>query len=162
MKADLSKPLDVDWARLAAYIDGEGTIRITRVNGRKDKREIFYLEVSVHNANPKLSVWLLDRFGGSVCIENRRDNPKWSKCIRWYSACKQASLLLEKCLPYFILKLDQAETALAFQATLKRWGVKGRPVAIYEQQRQYRRKLEVLKGTASRSKSNEVINETIQ
>jgi hypothetical protein len=123
--AHLQGVSEVSWARLAAYIDGEGSIMINRVkpSGRM-KSPAHNLFVSIGNSDPRLMVWLRDTFGGYARpqIQKFREGAVVSKKPRflWIVNCLKAAYVLEQCLPYFIMKRDQAEVGLAFQALLNR------------------------------------------
>lgn len=151
----LIEPRDVDWARLAAYIDGEGCISIKMNRGgvaRRQKRPALYVSVCITNTDPRLTNWLAITFGGSSHTEDRRDlNPNWSKCSRWDIASAHARWILQGCLPFFVLKKDQAEIALAFGETLARTGRHGTPDAVVERQMAMKDQLSELKGNSSRS-----------
>ena len=64
------EPTEMDYARLAAYIDGEGCITICVAHGNSHGRpwpnESLYLNVSVHNTDPRLIDWCAERWGGRV------------------------------------------------------------------------------------------------
>lgn len=152
--ADVSQ---VDWARLAAYIDGEGCIRIAATNRKQSpRREILYLEVTITNTDLRLTAWLKATFGGSVYLSKPNyGKAKWAPAAAWVVSTRHAAALLEYCLAYFIIKRDQAEVALAFQSTIlpdRRYGMKGRPQSIIDRQQQFREQLQTLKGTSSRAK----------
>jgi hypothetical protein len=147
----------IDWARLAAYIDGEGCISIKSVKGnRAASRRVLYVDVSVTNTDFRLTAWLQVTFGGSVYINHgNRGNEKWSPAAQWNIASKYAAAILEYCLPYFIIKREQAEVALAFQSTIlpgRPYGVKGRPDDLISKQYGFKEQLQDLKGTSSRAR----------
>lgn len=146
-----------DWAKLAAFIDSEGHIRVVSKK-QKVKDRIYqqeYLEVTVCNTSPLLMQWLTRLFGGSVQPKQRRDGdkPAWL----WYVAARQASTILQGCLPHFVIKRDQADLALAFYATMKRYGVKGTPDHIRAERHELRTKLRVL--TARGLRADAAVNE---
>lgn len=104
---------EMDWVRLAAYLDGEGYIGIAS----KDKgKHAHHLTVSVGNIDPRLTTWLLHTFGGTIreCKFKARVKRFWV----WRVYGHQAAELLKQCLPYFIMKRDQAEVAIAFQGLI--------------------------------------------
>ncbi len=97
-----------DWAKLAAYIDGEGYICLR--GGRSHSQR---LQLRIGNTDPRLTAWAMERFGGTV----RRATPhKSAKRIYWEWRVngREAASILEKCLPHFVMKRDQAEIAIAF------------------------------------------------
>jgi len=118
-------PTEFDWARLAAFIDGEGMIDIhTRRQFSKKQNKIYecrYVRVEVVNTDPRLPLWCKNTFGGSI-QPHKRYSSKWRMAYSWEIASKKAITIIRGCLPYFLLKREQAEIALAFQETVLRIG----------------------------------------
>ena len=137
------EPTEIDYARLAAYIDGEGTIEIAY----KHKSRAHFLCVSIDNTDPRLIVWLYETFGGFVRSDHssKRKNIKWRSKMQWYIACGHAHDLLLKCHPFFITKGDQADIAIAFRKTVCRVGVKGHPPEVLKLRDQMREDLKTLR-----------------
>jgi len=110
LKKALSNVREIDWARLAAFIDGEGTVRVYKApTGR------WGLRVVISNTDIRLISWLEETFGGYVYnVKPSTGNTKPS--FQWIFASR-IDLILAPCLPYFIIKRDQAEIALAFCRT---------------------------------------------
>ena len=141
----------VEWIRLAAFIDGEGCIRIATVKGGKlRRRRILYAEVSIANTDSRLMLWLKGTFGGSTCVDKKRAKPNWAPRYSWSVASRYAVELLRRAYPYLLLKKEQANEIFAFQTTVKRWGVKGAPDEVILQQWKFKERLQLLKGTASK------------
>ena len=120
---DYSLISEVDWARLAAYIDGEGSVQINTQDERRKTlvgTRRLYLRVMVSNTDPRLLLWLKSKFGGCMSFSSRspRNEPRYKRIGKWLVACRQAEAVLLACLPYLIVKKDQAEVALAFQETI--------------------------------------------
>jgi hypothetical protein len=116
---DFSAVSEIDWARLAAYIDGEGCIRIAGVKGKQEwSRRVLYLEVTVANTFAGLSEWLKVTFGGSIWTGNK-NHAKWKPVFMWVVGSRHAALVLERCYPYMIVKREQALVGMAFQATIR-------------------------------------------
>lgn len=106
----LPESSSVEWAKLAAYIDGEGYIclRAEHAGGRSHT-----LILRIGNTDPRLTTWLRETFGGTV---NRRIAHKKATRMfyQWRINGRKAATLLQNCLPHFIMKRDQAEVAIAF------------------------------------------------
>lgn len=137
---DLSQITPTDWARLAAYIDGEGHIALNE-NTRKGKTSYAYLRVIVTNTDPRLIIWLQRTFGGGV-LKIDRSKQGYRRCFKWTASCRHAEALLRGCLEFFITKRDQADIALAFQETLHgfhRWNP--RPASVDDVRTHYREQL---------------------
>jgi len=112
------RPTEIDYARLAAYIDGEGCIKLMT---RYPAQSGHYLRIYVTNTDPRLIVWLKQTFGGKLQKEDRRG--QGHKIIyRWFVTGREAEAILTACMPYFIFKKDQAELGLAYQSTIGRPG----------------------------------------
>lgn len=107
---------DIDWARLAAYIDGEGTIYINKQKARKEGwSPRYFLCVVVTNTNALLMNWLKETFFGSVYFVRNGHSPLSKRLLmRWQLNERQAQTALEHCLPFFVMKREQAEIGLAF------------------------------------------------
>lgn len=113
----------LDWARLAAYIDGEGCIFIHRQKQYSQKAKSnwkphYIVQVTVTNTDPRLIVWLRGNFGGFIVSQEK--SGKCRTYFKWTAHSKACADILTNCLPYFIIKRKQAEIAIAFRATYNR------------------------------------------
>jgi hypothetical protein len=145
------RPSKTNWARLAAYIDGEGSICILRsldkkmTPGRVFAREAMY--VSIANTDPRLLLWCQKNFGGRVWISHVRTTSR--PVLMWRVHARHASRVLEGCLPFFIIKKEQAEIAIAWQrtriATTNTWGRKGLPACVVMERADLQSELKRLK-----------------
>ena len=143
----VAEATEVDWARLSAFIDGEGTIAICKEKPRKATYSPRYsLSVQVTNTSPLLMVWLESVFGGHAYPVNKGKSPLSRKLVmRWYSSERQAGLILAKCLPYLIVKRAQAEVGLAFmELRSKNWSRKKVSDSTLAIRDQYRTKIQEL------------------
>ena len=113
---DLSQVTAIDWARLAAFIDGEGHIAINE-NKSPAGRYYQYIRVIITNTDTRLIAWLFETFGGSLLRGHVSE--KHRRVYKWAVSCRHAEAILLQCYAYFITKQDQAEIALAFQQTIK-------------------------------------------
>jgi hypothetical protein len=154
VKDKFSRVSEIDWARLAAYIDGEGGIRIDVQNPSKGNsfHSRHILEVRVYNCDPRLVLWCKRTFfGGNVKpVRSKVRNPKHKQEHVWYAASAAAERILLGCLPYFIIKHQHAQVALAFRRLI---GKVGQRVALknLEQREKLRQDLALLnkKGVAT-------------
>lgn len=121
-RTDLAVISDIDWARLAAYLDGEGHLAIN-LYSKKNKGRFaqHYLVAGVTNTDPRLILWCAKTFGGHVNIADNRQqvNKNWRTCYKWLVTCRMAADIIRGCLPYLIIKREQAEIALAFQDSMR-------------------------------------------
>lgn len=145
-KARFNETPELDCARFAAFVDAEGSILIGR--SKPSKRcvsPVYSLIVSLGNSSPVLMVWLRDTIGGYVYPIKKLS--KWSKrpMWSWHLRGTQAEIVLRRCLPYFLIKREQAEIAVAF-SELKRSHSRGTqvPVEHLAQREVLRTKIHVL------------------
>jgi hypothetical protein len=115
----MRKPTKSDWIKLAAFIDGEGTILIKPVYAKSGRYT--QLCIGISNTDPRLPVWLLETFGGAVYVINwnKRQSAKWRRAYTWKVHSQVAGRILEQCLPHFLLKREQAEVAIAYRKTFR-------------------------------------------
>lgn len=126
---DLSGITQIDWARLAAFVDGEGHIGIvTGVRGKKG----WAIKVTIANSDLRLMSWLKRTFGGCISL-SRAQTAKWKTGYQWISGSRHAFELLKGIRPFLLLKYDQADVAFALQETMKRRGPRGTPKEIIEE-----------------------------
>ena len=108
-------PTEIDYARLAAYIDGEGHIGICT---KKNRKAPYAFSLSIGNTDKRLMEWLSGTFGGLPIRDKSTIRKK--KYWLWFIGGEAAATLLENCLPYFIMKRDQAEIAIEFHALMRK------------------------------------------
>lgn len=118
----------IDWARLAAFIDGEGCISIIR-NVKKARANggcQLVMAVYLGGNDPRLAGWLKTTFGmGNTWIRKQKYQGKeWRPFYGWKVTGANAKTLLQGCYPYLLLKKEQADIALAFQALVHPTGNK--------------------------------------
>lgn len=109
---------ELELIRLAAFVDGEGSIVLGMQEGRARN-----LRIQLCNTDPRLILWAKEIFGGTVTKEEKsKKSSNWRNIFRWHVTSKQAELLLKAIAPYLILKKEQAEVALAYRLTIgKQW-----------------------------------------
>ncbi len=132
------EPTEIDFARLAAYVDGEGSILISERHYKTSPYPGMYIILVVSNTDPRLLIWCKERFGGTFQVGDHAKVRLMDYKIpyKWHVSCNQAASIIEKCLPYFIVKKEQADVALAFQKTVK-YG-RGRGVKLTDGERSFR------------------------
>lgn len=107
----------IDWARLAAFLDGEGSIMISIQRRSKrwkpSRQPAMSLRIHVYNTDIRLINWLVETFGGQFEVNSNSTHVK-RPVYKWRCLGKDRRFILEGCMPYFILKKQQAEIGLAF------------------------------------------------
>jgi len=83
-------------AYVAALIDGEGTITLTRHN----KSEYRRLEIGISGTELKLIKWVKNLLGVGQIKLKRARNKKWALCYTYRICNRQAFNLLIQTLPY--------------------------------------------------------------
>ena len=115
------------WAYLAALIDGEGCISITRriKEGEKLTRihktranthpyKMFTMRVTITNTNLQIMKWLIFNFGG-VYYQKRPANEKHKAGYEWRPRGRSnVKTMLTNILPWMVIKPEQVKNALKY------------------------------------------------
>jgi hypothetical protein len=118
------QPTEMDWARLAAYIDGEGSIGLgVRRASKESYSETLMGKVIVTNTDQRLVQWCFETFGmnfyGKAIRPGKRAGREqnWKGCFYAQACSYKAAWVCLHCLPWFLLKREQAELVIANQKT---------------------------------------------
>lgn len=159
---ELSIVAQIDWARLAAYIDGEGCICIAaQVHSKphQGRGRYDYIKITVTGTDARLAAWLLKNFGGNVqWRDTNAKHNRWKPCFSWNVGSGRAAEVLRACQAYFIIKGRQAEVALAFQATMCRSGLRGTPDHVLAYRDELKVEMHALNARGPRANSPETVN----
>lgn len=110
---------------LAAFIDGEGTIKIMHRLTYSNTYS-YQQQLMVGNTDVRLIEWLVENFGGTmpkphkVLGENRKDSYDWR--LSGSKSCR----LLKLVRPYLMLKQEQADGAIMLYEKVSKWKYGGR------------------------------------
>lgn len=137
----------MEWLRMATLIDTEGSIQIKKLNAavkwgcREPNHQLYVL---VTNTDPRIPLWCKAVFGGSVTF---RTPPKkhHRRIYQWTAGTSRACAVLEGCLPYFLIKRDQAEIAIAYRDTIRNVGCVGHTKETIERREEARVRLQEMK-----------------
>ena len=153
-------PSITDWARLAAYLDGEGSVLINPRRGRSAEYAhiacTFYLKITVANTDIRLGTWLKETFGGSNKDAN---TPKYyegknvKRCWHWSASANRAAWILHNCRQYLIIKGEQADIGMQLQESLNsraRLRFRQVPQEVVEERRELKRRLLVMKARGAK------------
>lgn len=106
---------DVFLAYLAGFIDGEGSIYISR--GKKLKNGYqYFLCLSVNNTDNLVIEEIQEKTGGCISISPDKRNKRKLSRLRLYN--NQALFVLERIIPFLRVKKNQAILAVDFQKRL--------------------------------------------
>jgi len=133
----------IDWARIAAYIDGEGCIRIHQNSPHTKTGEIYHgVLIIVAQREPALPEWLVATFGGFLYRSKAQEGK--TTMTYWRASTVQACEILKRCRPYMIVKGAQADIAIEYRETTGGTGRKV-PEEIKLRRQALRLKLDALK-----------------
>lgn len=103
---------------MAGIIDGEGSICIEIQHPGKGKKQNYYnVRLVVCNTNKELIDWLFEKFEGNIGECKKYEQRK--QCYHWTLCSQNAKDLLIECLPYMIVKKEQAKLLIDFMETKK-------------------------------------------
>jgi hypothetical protein len=110
-------PTETQKAWMAGFIDGEGTISISRQK-RKDRPSLAYrAKVSVANTTRASLDFFVSFYGGPIYdIHDRRTSPSlnWSRAFDWVCPMSSTHWLIADVQPYLVIKVRQAEIVSRF------------------------------------------------
>jgi len=116
--------------QLAAFVDGEGSIRVQRFTVRREvnRRLKAYLgyaqQLDIANTDFRLIEWLLENFGGKIPNPKKtKDNQKG--VYHWSLSGSNSYALLKKIRPYLLLKQEQADCAIELWEKVSKWNYGG-------------------------------------
>lgn len=120
---------DTNLAYLAGIIDGEGSIEL-----RMQRSNSLDLIVHVFNSDRPLFDWIEERFGGKTYDIHKRqrvERPQWANVYNWNIGGETAVALLNRLLPFMVVKRAQAMLAVEawnkrqpIPRSQRRWGAK--------------------------------------
>jgi hypothetical protein len=158
----------IEWAQLAAYVDGEGYISLTRKSRKEGKWawHTFDISVRVANTDVRLPNWCQQRFGGSVQMTYAKQYRGRKSLYTWSVYGKKTKEILQGIAPYSVIKREQIEIGLAYIETMsktKNVYTKGKyvPEEIRTQRNnlfEQMQKLRTLDFVDEKMKSNESVN----
>lgn len=123
----------MDWAYLAGVIDSDGCIGTQKNTIGRTYRP--YLVVIQRDM--VLIEWLFSKFEGRVNMVSRKRTDRTDYYLRWETHNTKTTNILKGCLPYLIVKKEQAKLAIEMVQTRKCVGnVRGRPCTDETIQRQ--------------------------
>lgn len=104
------------WA--AGFLDGEGYVSVTRAKSRFGPGFHYRGEISAAQVHPAPLIVLVELFGGIVKTTRSDYGPHFY----WRLYCKKAAAAIERLLPYFVAKKQQASLVLEFDSLVSMRG----------------------------------------
>ena len=114
----MKKVNKIELAYAAGIIDGEGCIKIYKVDAKKINRpnNRYNLQVQVCMVTKPIVKWLKRKFGGYLYLDrvNTYKHPNWQDRQRWILQNQHCKLFLKLIFPYSKIKQRQIKLALKF------------------------------------------------
>jgi hypothetical protein len=101
------------WAYLSGVVDGEGCIYIARHINKPNDALRYRIRLQITNTKKELLEWIQERCGG--WIYEKEQIGDWKTSYDWVIADGRAVKLLQKLLPYLIIKKEQAINAISLR-----------------------------------------------
>ena len=114
---------DAEAAYIAGFVDGEGTINVLRTAKKR-----FLAELSIGQIDPRPLVWIKEICGGAgsnVRVYVYKNRPTSKPIWLWAVQGEKFDQIIEKILPYLIVKKDKAEIAIKMRELIKGKGAGG-------------------------------------
>lgn len=138
------EPSEADCAYAAGFFDGEGTVFIAVHRTVKNTRgPVYNMRVMASQVDPTPLAWLQSIWGGSVV--RRRGDDKRKPDYVWNCFARQAARFLADVRPFLLVKADEADVALEFQAAKFNPGIVGHTDEYRARQDEWRTRLMELK-----------------
>lgn len=119
IRTDLDAIADIRYAYLAGFIDGEGCIRITKTkiqDAARRRTHAYFLWMTAANTCEAVIRAIREEFGGDVADTRKyKKNPNWANSWRWRITGPRCAKIIERMLPFLIVKRNEALVALEFQ-----------------------------------------------
>ncbi len=97
------------WAYLGGAIDGEGTISL--IKETEQGSDIYRHNIEVNNTDPRMTSWLLNKFGGKMrSRESRKRN--WAKTYLWRVRSEEAYEIMKNVRDYLVLDKEQCDISI--------------------------------------------------
>lgn len=134
---------ETDLAYIAGFLDGEGSISITR----NSKNGQLLLRVCIVQTQKEVLEWIqaVMGVGGTLYKRSRNGSLGNKPCYVVCWAAANAARVLEFVEPYLKVKRLQAETALEFQKTMGGCGVRVTE-AVKQRREDFRNQLQLING----------------
>lgn len=114
---------DLEKGYLAAIIDGEGTVTLTKGSSFR------YPTIEVSSTTLEIVEYLKDHFGGVISKKNER-NPKWKQAYVWKVERRKAIALLEEIVSYLHEPKKKSKSRVnhcrLYSSYTKEWSIFGR------------------------------------
>lgn len=115
---------ELDWAYFAGVIDSDGCIG----TGKNSTCRTYRPYLVIIQRDMVLIEWLYSKFGGCVNLVSRKRADRTDYYLRWGTYNTKTVNILKRCLPYLVIKKEQAKLVLEMIAAIKVLGsTRGKP-----------------------------------
>jgi len=140
MELELENIPDTDWARLAAYIDGEGCISLNRTKRKDGECYAYRPTITIGNTSFALMDWLRFMFNFSIYTRRTNAQSHFGNKTNYYAyTSHKASIItiLNNVLPFLIVKADHAITLLTFWSDKEALWISGAKVPEFVEEKRF-------------------------
>ena len=138
---------NTEWAYMAGMIDGDGCIQAA---SRKDGDCQYRVEIHVIQKDLRIIDFLYGHFEGSVGVVSRKHTSGIKHYFRWMISGPRVIEILKGCLPYLVLKKEQAELGIKLQSIILPRGKRIKlSQEIIEQRNEYGKRIKLLNSPAT-------------
>lgn len=106
-------------AYAAGLFDGEGSVCIPYPKSSYGGKRYHRLMVSLASTDPRVIMWLKEKFGGNISRLRIPLKPQHKLSLRWGCNSLVAEQFLRLIQPYLLIKAEQVAIAMAFRATTR-------------------------------------------
>jgi hypothetical protein len=114
---------ETEKAWLAGFVDGEGSITISKQIRKNRPSPAYRALIEVANTNKAPLEFIMKEYGGKIYHAHekrrRKNGKKWSDAFTWYCPISVSERLLTDIFPYLRVKSKQAEIVLEFIRHIK-------------------------------------------
>ena len=153
--------MKLNWGYMAGTIDSDGCIG----GGKNTNCHTYRPYLVVIQKDMKLIEWLYSNFGGSVNLVSRNHSTRKKWYIRWMVTNQKCVDILKKCLPYLIVKKEQAKLAIRMVEEAKSGKQRGKrniPKYIYKLQENLCNSIKSLNSPATTERTGSLTKEMRQ
>jgi len=118
---------EYEYIRLAAFVDGEGTISIFKAG------KGYAQHLVVTNCDIRLIAWLVDNFGGKFPKPIKHENENHKDVYMWRLHGMNSYKLIKKIRQHLLLKREQANLAIYLYEQVSKWHYGSNPTPKYKQ-----------------------------
>lgn len=126
----------INWARIAALLDGEGQIGLQQLPSKLYKTVTYNCNISISNTNKDILDWIENTIKLGKVKDRVQQKENWKTCHRWRLEINEMEYFLNQIIQYLIIKQKQAKWMLIWLKEFKDYSPKTPPLEV-QQRRQF-------------------------